>query len=391
MKNFKQVFKIGGIVILVLIVVAGIYLADLFGSDELKILQDEDNQKLVNALVIGYDAGADGIPRPDTIFLASADLVGNGLGIVSLPRDTRLKIPGYSNYTKLNSAYSRGGIDLTVKTVEELLDVPIHFYVEIDFDGFVNIIDVLGGVEIDVRQRMHYVDKAGDLHINLQPGLQVLDGEKALQFVRFREPIRADIGRIERQQQFMNALIDQAFKMSIIPKIPNLLGELNDFFRTDLPFRDMARLAKILVDFPRDRIEMTILPGTPEYIGGISYWVPNDEGLEMVSLSMLNTKDYLENVRYEVDVLNGAGISGLAGDRGEILEYWGFTVRRMGNAERFDHEYTSIDYGPGGLEGALRVSSLIGGVPRENEELNSDEIKITLGEDQKRFEEGGTI
>lgn len=391
MNNFKKISKIAGIVFLILIFAIGIYVMDLFGSEDLQILADQTNQKLVNGLVVGYDAGADGRPRPDTIFLVSADLGGNGLGLVSLPRDTRVQIPGYSSHYKLNTSFALGGIDLLQKTVEDLLGAPIHFYVELDFFGFENIIDTLGGVTVNVQQRMEYTDEAGDLHIDIKPGVKELDGERALQFVRYRDPIRADIGRIERQQQLMEALIEQAFRLSIVPKIPGLLGDLNEYFRTDLPFRDMARLAKMLIDIPRDRIEMTILPGSPEYINGVSYWIPHPEGVEMVSLSMVNTKDYLENVRYTVELLNGCGVSGLAGERGELLEYWGFSVENLGNADSFDYEFTSISYGPGGREGALRISSLIGGIPRENDQLEADEIIIILGQDQKSLEKGGTL
>lgn len=382
MKTFKGVLKIAFFVLLILIFIGVMYVFDLFRDEDLRVLKDEDDQTILNALVLGYDAGVDGTPRPDTILLANIDMGKRAVGIVSLPRDTRVAVPGYDNKYKLNSSYALGGIDLLKETVADLLGIPVHCYVEVDFHGFEKIIDILGGVEIEVHEHMKYTDEAGDLYIDIEPGLQVLDGKEALNYVRYREPLQADIGRIGRQQQFINALLDEVLTMKVIPKIPSLLGEIGGLINTNLLFKDMARLAKMAAEVPRDQIELIILPGTPEYINDVSYWVADEESLDRTLLSLVYTKDYLENAQYEVVLLNGSGISGLAGQTRDKLRDWGFKVERIGNADRFDYSYTTIYFGDGDLEGALRISSIIGGYPERKEDMEKGRLEIILGKDQ---------
>jgi len=171
------------IIFFILLLVALIFLSKYFGI--FPFSSDIISYNRVNILVVGCDE-IENHGRADTIVLLSISPKTKDVLILSIPRDTRVEIPG-RGMDKINHAYAFGGEKLISKTVSSFLDVPIHFYAIADFNGFVNIIDELGGVEIDVEKEMHYVDKAGGVEIHLYPGKQILDGEKSLQYIRFRQ------------------------------------------------------------------------------------------------------------------------------------------------------------------------------------------------------------
>ena len=123
----------------------------------------------LNILVVGYDSSINGPPRADTIILASIDLKSKEMGILSIPRDTRVKIPDYG-MNRINATHAYGGIELTANTLESYLGVQIDYYLETDFQGFARIIDAIGGVEIEIKEPLNYVDKAGGLYIDLPAG-----------------------------------------------------------------------------------------------------------------------------------------------------------------------------------------------------------------------------
>ncbi len=388
-KLLKRFLKIFAIIFLLLLIVALFFVFDLFKDEQLPVIKEQEDQNILNILLVGYDQGAEGIPRPDTVLLASVDIKEKAIGILSVPRDTRVEVPGYNNKYKLNSSYVLGGIEVFQQVVENLTGVPIHCYVQIDFQGFQALVDTLEGIEMDIPEHMYYVDEAGGLYIDIPAGLQVLDGKSALNFVRYREPIMADIGRIARQQQFIKAVIDKILNVKVLTKIPSLMGDIRNYFDTNLSFKDIARLAKMAGEFRRDKIEMATLPGVPEYISGVSFWLPQEERLARTVLSLLYTKDFIENAKYHISLLNGSGLQGLAAEKRKVLEDWGFKIIGISNADSFDHEFTTIYYGEQGIEGAVRVSSILGGVPEKDDSMEGQELKIILGKDQGPEKEGG--
>ena len=160
-----------------------------------------------------------------------------------------------------------------VETVSDFLGVPINKYVELDFEGFVNVVDILGGVTIDVDERMYRPSEG----INLRPGKQQhLDGDEALQFVRWRGK-RGDIGRIENQQKFLKTLADQTIRLGTIVKLPSLIKEVSESTETNLTLKQMLGLAKIAQGVREGQIATFTLPGEPIYINGVSYWEPYEE------------------------------------------------------------------------------------------------------------------
>lgn len=247
--------------------------------------EDEQTEAL-NILVVGVDAKnlkSAQNARTDTMMLASVDLNNKKASVVSIPRDSRVNIRGRSAKEKINHAHAYGGIDLTKKAVKDLLDVPVDYYVKINYEGLGKIIDSLGGVEIDVPMDMNYYDPYADppLRINIKKGKQVLDGDKAMEFVRFRKGYKnQDLGRIQAQQMFLNAVIKKVKSPSIILKLPSLMKTFSTYIETDMNLGTMTKLALKAKNFSMESIEMTTIPGNPKMINGVSYFVPDEDKIK---------------------------------------------------------------------------------------------------------------
>jgi len=179
-----------------------------------------DGASRVNILIMGLDsadmAGREGPARTDTMILLTLDPVTRTAGMLSIPRDLWVNVPGYGN-NKINTAYflgegygePGGGPGLAIKTVEKFLGIPIHFYAQIDFSAFEQFIDELGGVEVDVPEEIS-VDPIGPHNtVVLEPGLQTLDGPTALAYARNRDTVGNDFDRAQRQQQVIMAIRDR--------------------------------------------------------------------------------------------------------------------------------------------------------------------------------------
>ena len=227
-------------------------------------------------MIMGVDERIDDVGRSDTLMLAAVDPKKKSASLLSIPRDTRVHIPGYG-YDKINVAYSLGGHELTQDTVEEFLDTPVEHYVLIKVPAFKRIIDAIGGVDIDVEKRMYYVDEwddDGGLVIDLYPGRQHMDGKTAITYVRYRDE-DGDIGRIERQQKFMKAVLDQVMSPSILPRLPDVIREVMGSVTTDLSFRQLLELAGALKEAKANGLQTKMVSGRPLYIDEISYWIPD--------------------------------------------------------------------------------------------------------------------
>lgn len=244
-------------------------------GDPVTVYSSDD---VLNILLLGVDQREDEPARADTIILASMDLKEKEVHLLSIPRDTRMELADKNTITKVNHAHAFGGIDLTVKTVEKFLDIPVHYYVETNFQGFSKIIDTLGGITLNVEQKMYKPEE----EINLKPGLQKLNGYDALAYVRWRDDGRADIGRIERQQKFFKAVMDQALKFSTIWKIPDLLEEINKQVKTDLNLQKMITVANKFKDIQNIKLDTSMVPGVADNIEGVSYWVADQKELTKI-------------------------------------------------------------------------------------------------------------
>ncbi|MCE5287144.1 MAG: LCP family protein [Pelosinus sp.] len=259
----------------------------------------------VNIMVMGVDERGDDVGRSDTLFVLSIDKKTKQVSMLSIPRDTRVNIPGHG-FDKINHAYAFGGHKLTQKSVEGLLGMPMDYYMVINMAGFKKIVDAIGGVDIDVEKRMYYddpYDDDGGLHINLRSGLQHMNGDTAIQYVRYRDE-EGDIGRVGRQQKFMRAVLTQAASPTIITKLPGIISGLNSAIKTDLSTSEMLNLAKLVNDASKQGMKADMVPGKPAYIDDISYWLPDIVALrEHMAKSLGITMDdkYVTTARREAN------------------------------------------------------------------------------------------
>lgn len=233
----------------------------------------EDNIEKV--LIIGVDERPGEGARADTVVLAIINTTNPELKLLSIPRDTRVAIPG-RGLDKINHALAYGGARLLTETVSSFLGIEVEKYVQLNFNSFKEVVDILGGIEYTVESRMYYPDE----NINLRPGPQHLDGDKALQYVRFRSDGRGDVGRVERQQKFMMEFISQKLELKNVLKIPELVGEINRSVRTNLSLAEMLSIAMAMKDLEKEKVQTEMLPGEAKYIGGVSYWIPSTQKLD---------------------------------------------------------------------------------------------------------------
>ncbi|MGI5911223.1 MAG: LCP family protein [Syntrophomonadaceae bacterium] len=238
-----------------------------------------DDGERTNILVLGVDArpGEDN-SRSDTMLLVSIDPKLDKVAVISIPRDTRIEVNGYPE--KICAANFIGGPGYAVEKVEDLMKLNIDHYVEVDFKGFEKIIDILGGVTVDVPQRMYKPSEG----INLQPGKQQkLDGKKALAFVRFRDYVNGDIERTHQQQVFIKALANEVLQARTITRLPGIIKEVKDYVKTDIGFKDMLKMASWAPGFNSDSVIAQTLPGCfyDEVDGNgnllKSYWLADED------------------------------------------------------------------------------------------------------------------
>ena len=234
-------------------------------------LAEGDTQKPGYELVNSFDGPT------DTMLLLRFDPEGKKLTALSIPRDTRTSIEGHG-IAKINAANTYGGPALTAKTVSELLDgVGIDRYIRVNVQGIQSLVDALGGVTVFVPEDMKYKDDSQHLYINLKQGKQHLDGDKALQLLRFRYDKYGDIGRVQRQQMLMRALMEQALNPATLARLPQILSVIQSHIDTNLSVEELAALVGFGVQTNRSNVQMLIVPG--DYNGDgrhdISYWLPD--------------------------------------------------------------------------------------------------------------------
>ena len=379
--------------LIVLLILTGISTSFLINDKFSAIKNDPFSTSKLNILVVGYDSSINGPPRADTIMIASVDLATKDIGVLFVPRDTRVKIPGYG-IGKINASHAYGGIELTDKTLEKFLDIPIDYYVETDFNGFSDIIDSIGGVNIDIEKPLNYVDKAGGVNIDLPAGKNIhLNGGEALDYVRYRGPVKADIGRIQRQQKFIKAVMDKILKPDIIVKLPDIYKNVTDAVNTNIPLKDVSPFIKLAKNTELNSLEIDMVPGEPKYINEVSYWLPNKDKLNILVNNLIKSKEYIKNSEYKVSLYNGNGKSGLAGDVADTLNKYGFNISTVGNADNFNYEKTIIKYYNKDAEKvASGIKKLLGGQIDYSED-DKNEIKIIIGQDyleRENYNEGSS-
>ena len=308
------------VVVFILSGMVGAFFANALVDNKPDYNEDDKKGMLVakdkaTVMIMGVDERADDVGRSDTLMIATLDSDKNQAALLSVPRDTRVKIKGHG-FDKINAAYAYGGRKLTQETIESLLNTHINHYIKINVHGFTKIIDALGGIDIDVEKRMYYEDPwddDGGLYIDLQPGMQHMDGKTAITYVRYRDE-EGDIGRIKRQQNFMKAVMDKLVSPTIIPKLPAIVSAVSDSVETDMSVSEILSFLGTLQDAKDNGLKSEMLPGKPVYIEGISYWVPDISKTRQILANTLGikinqsitTSIHEDNIEYEESIPDNA-------------------------------------------------------------------------------------
>jgi LCP family protein required for cell wall assembly len=271
-------------------------------SSDLRNLPSDTQTLSYEAQVNSFDG------LSDVMLLLRFDPQTEKISVLSIPRDTRVEMDGYGTI-KINAANVKGGPAASAKLVSQLLEgVQIDRYVRVNIGGVQKLLDALGGVTVYVPKDMKYTDESQHLYINLKQGRQHLNGDQALQLLRYRHDAMGDIGRIERQQMVMRALMAQTLNPTTVARLPQILDVIQSHLDTNLSVEELVALVGFSVKTDRSKVQMVMVPGHANGNGrtDISYWLPDyngihdlmaqhfDQGYRRGQTSTPNSRDYSE-------------------------------------------------------------------------------------------------
>lgn len=377
----------------------------------------------VNILLLGLDysderAAQDfGPSRSDTMMLVTIDPLTKNIGVLSIRRDLWVNIPGY-DYAKINEAYflgerdklPGGGPGMAMKTVEEFLGVPIQFYAQVNFDAFVKLVDEIGGVKLDIKERILIDPYAGsdDEPFYLEPGVQTLPGIYALAYARVRYTDGDDVARGSRQMEVITAIRDRILDFKMLPKLvakaPDLYDSIKGDIQTNMTLEQAIQLATLMVKIPRENMKtynidytmvtqewtadgtQEILRPIPDKIRILRDQVFSAEGAAAAPVTT-GTKDALKlalGEKARIQFLNGTSSAGLAEKTGAFFTGKGLNVVAMSNSGQTSANTTievhnATPYTLAYLSQILKVPSTR--IFNKYDPNNSADITVYLGED----------
>lgn len=339
-----------------------------------------DDASRVNVLIIGLDysdwRGDSGPPLSDTMIVLSLDPLTKTAGMLSIPRDLWVSIPGF-DHGKINTAYQlgeayklpNGGPGLALATVEQFLGVPIQYYAQIDFEAFVYFVDQLKGVKIEVPNEI-WIDIYGDNRgkIMLKTGVQTLSGEYALAYARARNSQGGDFDRSARQQQVIMGIRRRILEFDILPSLiqnaPDIYQHVSDSINTNLTLDQVIKLAWLAMEVDTGDIKSGIIAPPDQVIfgkspDGLDILKPIPDQIRILRDEIFATSQTAGPLAYDgkepidlmveegarIKLLNGTSVPGLAGRTGEYLQSLGVNVAAVGDADGTGYSNTSIyDY-----------------------------------------------
>lgn len=254
-----------------------------YRTDEVKV-SDEP----FNILLVGLEEQGGG-QRSDVLMLVTVNPKTEEIYMLSIPRDTRTYVPELGYNTKINHSYGNGGIESTIETVSELFDVPIDFYVTTNFEGFEDIVDTLGGVTVDVPFTFKAQLTESLRWKTFYEGEMDLNGNEALAYVRMRKKDpNGDMGRNERQQQVIKAIVDKGSSFSTITKVNDIMEDLGENVRTNIPPSKFLNFIQLYSKIKDSQIERLALEGTDEWLQDIYYYIPDEDSVDQISSTLNN-------------------------------------------------------------------------------------------------------
>jgi LCP family protein required for cell wall assembly len=317
------------------------------------VLPDWPGTDRVNILLLGIDK-RDNEPiegtRSDTMMLASIDPVTKSAALVSLPRDMWVNIPGCTyrdgcvgGQQRINVAHAVGGPQLAMQTVATDFGIPVQHYARVDFRGFTQLVDAVGGVVIDVdwpvKDDEYPTPDYGYMRVYFGPGPQLMSGDQALEYARSRHGMN-DFARAGRQQKVILSVRNRVLQLDMLSRAPELLGIAQNSLSTDLSPVEMLELAKLVSGIDRDKIDNLVIDTNyvRPFVGddGADLLDPNIPAIKRAIASAQKSAAHPE-LRAKVEVLNGSGRAGLGQRAADYLTAQGFNVVRIAAAERSDY------------------------------------------------------
>ena len=234
----------------------------------------------------------------DTMLLVRLNPETKKIIILSIPRDTRVEVES-RGVQKINATNILGGPALTARTVSNLLEgVEIDRYLRVNVAGVEKLVDALGGVTVNVPKDLKYRDDSQHLYIDLKKGKQHLNGNQVLQLLRFRNDALGDLGRIQRQQAVMQAILEQALTPATVGKIPELIPTIQGYIDTNLKLEELLAVASFVVQNKQERPQTFILPGDFNGNGrnGVSYWLPSESKIKTLVAQYFGRGDFASEI-----------------------------------------------------------------------------------------------
>jgi len=314
-----------------------------------------------NVLIMGLDRTVSdqnpnvvyAVSRTDTLVAAGFDPQARQIFLLSIPRDTRAPIPGHGT-DKINAAHAYGGGTLSVRTVQNFLGVPFPYYIEINARGLTHLIDAVGGVTVRIDKDLNYDDNWDGLHIHLKKGNRRLGGKAAMEYVRFRHDALGDIGRIQRQQQMLNALMDSLRTPRVIFRMGRVLKVFREDITTNLDPAQLIALGWFGVRLPKSGLVRETLPGR----FGVSDWLPDPGKDRAVVARMFYGVEPTLLAGTSIEVLSSAASRDAVTDPVARLNALGLRVLRIATIP--DAGETSVIIHRGAPRAAQIVATAVG-------------------------------
>lgn len=263
------------------------------------------HRRRLNLLVVGDQADE---ATTDSIVVAHLDLDRRSGTLMSIPRDTWIAVP-HHGHMKINSAYAFGGAAGTARAVTALTGIPIDATVAVDPQGVKQIVDALGGLNLNVESDMDYDDNYGNLHIHLKRGEQFLTGGGVMQYMRFRHDAESDFGRMRRQQQVVREIVRELGEAQNWPKVPRLIALARADVTTSLTDEQMQAIIELYRGVPQDNIRTLSLPARPDTIGDASVVIADDRWAHIIGTLLFAKRDPPQDI---VLVSNATGAPSFA-------------------------------------------------------------------------------
>ncbi len=366
-KKKHKVLKAFIIIILIIAIAIGIFVAysamkngwGVTGMIQTVLGHDKDtvkNMEEFKVLVLGVSTDTSAV-LTDTIIVASYNPKTQKASMLSIPRDTFVgkSESSATSYNKINALYQTN-IDKILSTVNDITGLDIEYYVVVDTEALIKLVDTIGGVEFNVPINMDYDDTSQKLHIHLKAGLQKLDGEKAENLVRFRHNNNGtsypasygdnDLGRMRTQREFITQVVKQTIQFKNITKIGEIVDIAYKYVKTNIPLSYAKDYIPYALEFNTENIQTGTLPGTPAKINGLWFYKynktetqeivqqlfesneENNEENENNASKEISEEKLKENAKIKIEIINGSGIDSSLAAVETLLKKQGYTISK---------------------------------------------------------------